>query len=263
MRHTRDLESLVRRAYHSERLPAGNEGREAVVGAMMREARSCRRADRLDALASFVGAQVRFVGWRAWAAQTVVVVLMAAVCTSGAGGRTVAAATSLLAATSAAIGLPWLLASRAQGMAELERSCPFGAGSVALARLLVLGMASALSLTGILVVAPALAGTDPVITAVRAAAPYLLSCAGALALGMRSSRTDAALAGVTWVTLVAASSCAVYAAVPAAYDAASVWVWGVASGVSAAWSLAEAISWVRACAYGMAPLPNRTGTPAL
>ena len=263
MRHRKGLEDLVRQAYRSERLPIGDEGREAVMDAMMREARSCRRAERLDALASFVGAQVRFVGWQAWVAQAGVVALMASVCTSGTGGRTVAAATSLLAATSAAIGLPWLLASRAHGMAELERSCPFGAGSVALARLLVLGVASALAMTGILVAAPALAGADPVLMAVRAAAPYLLSCAGALALGMRSSRTDAILAGVAWVTLVAAASCAVYAAVPAAYDAASTWVWAVASGVGAAWSLTEAIAWVRACAYGRAPLPNRAGAPAL
>ena len=263
MRHKRTLERLVRQAYHSERPPASATGRAAVVDAMMREALGCRRAEYRDAIASFVGSQVRFVGWQAWAAQAGVVALKVVICTSGTGGRTVAAATSLLAATSIAIGLPWLLASRAHGMSELERSCPFGGGSVALARLLVLGMASALSMTGILMAAPILAGTDPIATVVRSAAPYFLSCAGALTLGMRRSQSDAVLAGVSWVALVAAASCAVYAAVPVAYDVASTWVWGIASGAGAAWTLAEAVVWVRACACGMAPLPNRTSAPAL
>ena len=257
MRRTRELETMIRQAYRLERPLSSATERRAVADAMMREATLYRTEDRRDTLSSFIASQVRFIGWRAWLAQAAVIILMGMICASQSGNGTLAAAASLLAAASVAIGLPWLFASKTYGMSELERSCLLGGGSVALARLLILGIASALAMTGIVIVVPVLSHLDPVLIAMRAAAPYFLSYAGALAIGAHADRTDAVLASVTWITLVAAASCAIYAAVPAAYDTVSTWVWSIASGVGATWTLLEALSWIRACELEITTLPKQ------
>ena len=260
----KDVERLLRAHYRAERGEADAAAKAATLAAV-RVAAGASDAARDDGLAAsfagFVTAQARFIRPRVWAAQLALVAAMVAACLlAGDAQRGLPLVSGVLAAATVLVGLPDLLSSAANRVAELEYACRFDCRAVALARLIVLGCSDVVVLTAIALAAPLLLGADPVASLVHACAPYFLSCAGALVLVRRCAPAQALPLACAWTLLVTSAAYAAYVLVPGAYAQTSAWAWALVAAASLAWATREARTWLACIAGGLDALAS-SSTP--
>ena len=172
----REVEQLLRAHYRAERGGPDADAKAATLAAVRAEAAlPARGAAQPMSFAGFVAAQARFIRPQVWAAQLALVAAMVALCLLGdSAPRDLSLASGVLAAATVLVGLPDLLSSAANRVAELEYACRFDSRAVALARLIVLGCSDVAVLTAIVLSAPLLLGADPFASLVHACAPYFL-----------------------------------------------------------------------------------------
>ena len=261
-------------AYYRAQRPAADEASErAVVAAVVEEVRNmraeravvdearCLRAEMspvrvarptfsacvraVSETASFVAAQARFMGARAWILQACAVAAVVLLWSVGEGHAASGLYACLAGAAIAVCGLPDMAASRMCGIVELERSCMHDARSVAAARMAVLACSNAVGLAAV-----ALAGAfaDPAagapVALLHAFAPYCITVAGCLAAARRIDGTSALVAAAAWGVAVAAGAYFLAAKMPGVYDQAAVWVWAAAAAAAAVWAGCEARAWL-------------------
>lgn len=258
----RDVEQLLRAHYQAERDAQPASGKTATLAAVCAEATASERGVAQPMpFASFVAMQARFIRPHVWAAQLVLVAAMAAICLlEGDNVRGVSLASGVLAAATVLVGLPDLLSSAANRVAELEYACRFDCRAVALARLIVLGCSDVVVLTLVVLAAPLLLGADPFASLVHACAPYFLSCAGALVLVRRCAPGQALPLGFAWAFAVMAAAYVAYSFVPDAYAQASVWAWALVAAASAVWAGREVRAWLACIAGGLDALSSSPST---
>lgn len=254
----REVEQLLRAHYRAERGGPDADAKAATLAAVRAEAAlPARGSAQPMSFAGFVAAQARFIRPQVWAAQLALVAAMVALCLLGdSAPRDLSLASGVLAAATVLVGLPDLLSSAANRVAELEYACRFDSRAVALARLIVLGCSDVAVLTAIVLSAPLLLGADPFASLVHACAPYFLSCAGALVLVRRCPPSQALPLGFAWTLLVMAAAYAAFSLVPDAYAQASAWAWALVAAVSAAWAAREARAWLGCIASGLDKLAS-------
>ena len=254
----REVELLLRAHYRAERGGPDADAKAATLAAVRAEAaQPARGAAQPMSFAGFVAAQARFIRPQVWAAQLALVAAMVALCLIGdSAPRDLSLASGVLAAATVLVGLPDLLSSAANRVAELEYACRFDSRAVALARLIVLGCSDVAVLTAIVLSAPLLLGADPFASLVHACAPYFLSCAGALVLVRRCPPSQALPLGFAWTLLVMAAAYAAFSLVPDAYAQASAWAWALVAAASAAWAAREARAWLGCIAGGLDKLAS-------
>lgn len=268
----RDVERLLRAHYRAERGAPDEMSKAAALAAVRAavasEQRSSASAEaaagatvgersREATFAGFVAAQARFIHPRVWVAQLALVAVMAVLCLPSSGmAHGIPVVSGMLAAATVLVGLPDLLSSAANRVAELEYACRFDSRAVALARLIVLGCSDVAVLTAIVLSAPLLLGADPFASLVHACAPYFLSCAGALVLVRRCPPSQALPLGFAWTLLVMAAAYAAFSLVPDAYAQASAWAWALVAAASAAWAAREARAWLGCIAGGLDKLAS-------
>lgn len=207
-------------------------------------------------LGGFLCAQVRFTRPVVWAAFALVALLTVVASHLETDGPLGSQALSAAGGMTALVCLASVTRSKPFGMGELEAACPFNAVSVAVARLLLMGLASALVLaTG--AVASGIEGTGVVRALLLMGAPYLIACAGGLMCARLVSSPDARGAAISWASAVTVVGAMLFYAAPSAYAQTSVWVWALACAVAGAWCAREVRSWVGASATGFIPEPRR------
>lgn len=204
---------------------------------------ACARA--ASETASFVAAQARFMGARAWVLQACAVAAVVLLWSVGGGHAASGLYACLAGAAIAVCGLPDMAASRMCGIVELERSCMHDARSVAAARMAVL---ACLNAVGLAAVALAGAFADPAagapVALLHAFAPYCITVAGCLAAARRIDGTSALVAAAAWGVAVATGAYFLAAKMPGVYDQAAVWVWAAAAAAAAVWAGCEARAWL-------------------
>ena len=207
------------------------------------------RGDRALVL-GFARAQLRFVTPATWAAFAC---LAAAVMVGMrvANGAFVPELSSAAGALLACACVANVTRARAFGMAELEGSCRFNAVSVVLARMVMMGIASAIVF--------AAAGCSSAARETHMAgalmwmgAPYLVSCAGGLMCARRVASVDARGAAMVWSAGVVGVAAMLNQVAPRAYLATSAWVWALACLCAAVVLALEVRAWVAASACGFA-----------
>lgn len=251
----KDVERLLRVHYRAER-GAPDATAKAAALAAVREATATAEPTTAS-FASFVATQVRFIRPRVWAAQLALVAAMAAVCLlEGPMPHGFPLASGVLAAATVLVGLPDLLSSAANRVAELEYACRFDCRAVALARLIVLGCADVVAVTAIALAAPVALGADPFASLVHTCAPYFLSCAGALLLVRRCAASQALPLACAWTLLVAAGAYALFTFVPLAYAQGSAWAWALVAAGSLVWAAREVRAWLACIAGGLDALAS-------
>ena len=249
----REVELLLRAHYRAERGGPDADAKAATLAAVRAEAAlPARGAAQPMSFAGFVAAQARFIRPQVWAAQLALVAAMVALCLIGdSAPRDLSLASGVLAAATVLVGLPDLLSSAANRVAELEYACRFDCRAVALARLVVLGCADVVAVTAIALAAPVMLGTDLFASLMHACAPYFLSCAGALLLVRRCAPSQALPLACAWTLLVAAGAYALFTLVPLAYAQGSAWAWALVAAGSLVWAFREARAWLGGIAGGL------------
>lgn len=197
---------------------------------------------------SFVRTQLRFIPhstWVGFAGLALLVAMGANMLGAHALPQLFSAAGSLLAL----ICLANVTRSRGFGMAELESSCRFNAVAVVLARMFVMGVASA-AILAVAACSLGVAGVDILRCLLWMGAPYLIACAGGLTCARRAASCDARTAAVTWSAGIVAISVAFYLVAPGAYTSTALWLWALTCAGAAAWLTVEVRAWIAASASG-------------
>lgn len=205
---------------------------------------ACRTEEAFGGIpfARFVLGQVRYIRPWVWAAQAV---LLATLLVGSALAPTDAASsalTSIVALLTVLVGMPDVLRSREDGVAELEYACRFDCRQVLAARLIVLGLSDVVVLTAAVLAVPALAGSDPMLVFLHACAPYFATAAGCLWIAGRAQEGATARC-LAFGSVVAVAAMAAWQIVPDAYAASSAGVWAALF----AFSLGAAVYETRAC----------------
>lgn len=187
---------------------------------------ACRAEKALGGIsfARFVFGQVRSIRPWVWAAQAV---LLATLFVGSALAPTDAASsalTSIIALLTVLVGMPDVLRSREDGVAELEYACRFDCRQVLAARLIVLGLSDVVVLTAAVLAVPVLAGSDPMLVFLHACAPYFATAAGCLWIAGRAQEGATARC-LAFGSVVAVAAMAAWQMVPDAYAASSAGVW--------------------------------------
>ena len=160
-------------------------------------------------------------------------------------------AVGVLSAAAVLVGVPTLHASKLNGVAELEYSCQNNAASVMVARLIVLGCSSALTVALMVGAVASSLDIGALSVALYACPPFFCSCAGSLALLRRAAPSSAAVLCWAW----AAACCAVLMALasmwPDMYDGASLASWIAAATVALAWLVREIAMTFRVVSAGL------------
>lgn len=225
-----DLTARLARHYTNQRPDTDPAKRQALATAMAAVAERAEdsQARALPSFPAFVAAQACFIRPHVWAAHLALVALAALACALDPSGPATACAVSLLGAAAVLVEAPAFLASKVNGVAELEYACAFDHRSVLAARMTVLGCTGALALTCAAVAVPVLARADAMTVLVHACLPYFLGCIGCLEAARRvpaSSVLAVALGLVAMIALAVAAA----AAFPQVYADTATGVWGLAA----------------------------------
>lgn len=176
--------------------------------------------------ARFVLGQVRYIRPWVWAAQAVLLATLLAGSALAPTDAASSALTSVVALFTVLVGMPDVLRSRENGVAELEYACRFDCRQVLAARLIVLGLSDVVMLTAAMLAVPVLAGSDPMLVFLHACAPYFATAAGCLWIAGRMQE-GVAMKCLVFGSAVAAAAVAAWQIVPDAYAASSAGVWAV------------------------------------
>lgn len=187
----------------------------------------------------FAASQVRFVPKMVWASQLVMVAIVVATCAFNERAGFSACALSVFGAALAGCGLPALVASKTHRMAELEYACLFDCGTVAIARMLAVGCASALEMVLVVLLVPSFAQMNVLLACAYATVPFLLSCAGGMFLARRTRSSAAGAIMVVFALIVACACVALASALPQMYMPVSAGAWAVAAAAGAVWAVRE------------------------
>ena len=247
-----DLTARLARHYTGQRPDTDPAKRQALAAAMVAAAERVgdNRARALPPFPAFVAAQARFIGPHVWAAHLALVALAALVCVLEPGGPATSCAVSLLGAAAVLVEAPAFLASKANGVAELEYACTFDHRSVLAARMTVLGCTGALALTCTAVAVPVLARADALTVLVHACLPYFLGCIGCLEAARRAPASSVLAVALGLAALIALAVAAA-AAFPQAYADAATGVWGLAALAALAGLVREARLLLDSAAQGL------------
>ncbi len=214
--------------------------------ARMSRVRGCRMG-----FAPFVASQVRYVPSWTWVAQLGIVALMLAAASSAADASLAKLVVGVLSAAAVLVGVPTLHASKLNGVAELEYSCPNNAASVMVARLIVLGCSSALTVALMVGAVASSLDIGALSVALYACPPFFCSCAGSLVVLRRAAPSSATVLCWAW----AATCCAVLMALasmwPDMYGTASLASWIAAAAAALAWLVREVAMLVHAASVGL------------
>lgn len=247
------FEQSIAKVYQMERsewrdTPVHCERLDSCLAACEDELRATRPvcSDREQFL-GFVGMQLRCIRPVTWAAFALIAVATVAQSQVAGPDLLVFALAGSLLALACVTGVA---RARSSGMLELEASCAFNAVSVALARVLILGAASAL-VTACAMFLAAPHGVDSIRTLMVMTTPYFVSCAGGLMCARRAASVDALSAALVWCTGVAAVCVALFMSAPAALASASLWVWALACSIATVWCVREVRAWMAAAAGGL------------
>lgn len=187
----------------------------------------------------FAASQVRFVPKMVWASQLVMVAIVLVTCAFNERAGFSACALSVFGAALAGCGLPALVASKTHRMAELEYACLFDCRTVAIARMLAVGCASALEMVLVVLLVPSFAQMNVLLACAYATVPFLLSCAGGMLLARRTRSSAAGAIMVVFALIVACACVALASALPQMYMPVSAGAWAVAAAAGAVWAVRE------------------------
>lgn len=187
----------------------------------------------------FAASQVRFVPKMVWASQLAMVAIVLATCALNERAGFPACALSVFGAALAGCGLPALVASKTHRMAELEYACLFDCRTVAIARMLAVGCASALEMVLVVLLVPSFAQMNVLLACAYATVPFLLSCAGGMLLARRTRSSAAGAIMVVFALVVACACVALASALPQMYMPVSAGAWAVAAAAGAVWAVRE------------------------
>ncbi len=238
--------------YSAQREKAGPNTIDSLALAMVAEdARMSRVRGRRMGFAPFVAAQVRYIPRWTWFAQLGIVALMLAAASSAADASLAKLAVGVLSAATVLVGVPTLHASKLNGVAELEYSCQNNAASVMVARLIVLGCSSALTVALMVGAVASSLDVGALAVALYACPPFFCSCAGSLVVLRRTAPSSATVLCWAW----AAACCAVLMALasmwPDMYGTASLASWIAAAAAALAWLVREVAMLVHAASAGL------------
>lgn len=199
----------------------------------------------------FAASQVHFVPKMVWASQLVMVAIVLVTCAFNERAGFSACALSVFGAALAGCGLPALVASKTYRMAELEYACLFDCRTVAIARMLAVGCASALEMASVVLLVPSFAQMNVLLACAYATVPFLLSCAGGMLLARRARSSAAGAIMVVFALIVACACVALASALPQMYMPVSAGVWAVAAAAGAVWAVCETHALLGGIAAGL------------
>lgn len=199
----------------------------------------------------FAASQVRFVPKMVWASQLAMVAIVLVTCAFNERAGFSACALSVFGAALAGCGLPALVASKTYRMAELEYACLFDCRTVAIARMLAVGCASALEMASVVLLVPSFAQMNVLLACAYATVPFLLSCAGGMLLARRARSSAAGAIMVVFALIVACACVALASALPQMYMPVSAGVWAVAAAAGAVWAVCETHALLGGIAAGL------------
>ena len=246
------LKIELSRHYSAQREETDANFIDSLAQAMVAEdARMSRAQGRRMGFAPFIAAQVRYIPRWTWFAQLGIVAMLLAMASRIADAAVAKLAVGVLSAAAVLVGVPTLHASKLNGVAELEYSCQNNAASVMVARLIVLGCSSALTVALMVGAVASSLDIGALSVALYACPPFFCSCAGSLAVLRRAAPSSAAVLCWAW----AAACCAVLMALasmwPDMYDGASLASWIAAATAALAWLVREIAMTFRVVSAGL------------
>ena len=246
------LKIELSRHYSAQREETDASTIDSLALAMVAEdARMSRVRGRRMGFAPFVAAQVRYIPRWTWFAQLGIVAMLLVMASSIADAAVAKLTVGALSAATVLVGVPTLHASKLNGVAELEYSCQNNAASVMVARLIVLGCSSALTVALMVGAVASSLDIGALSVALYACPPFFCSCAGSLAVLRRAAPSSAAVLCWAW----AAACCAVLMALasmwPDMYDGASLASWIAAATAALAWLVREIAMTFRVVSAGL------------
>lgn len=248
---TKDIEHMLKMHYRFTRTCSDPRDRARLAETLVAMTGTTPAlADDLT-LAEFVVSQVRFIRRYVWVLNVALVAAMVVLCLLEKGDGPLLLAASVLGAASVLIAIPSLLSSGNSHMVELECACRFDSGSVALARLIILGCSDVLVVTAMVFAVPILSETDGFAILLHACAPYFLACAGCLWVSRVVPMPGALMLSAGWVGVVMAFAVAAYLIFPAVYLSASTGVWTLIVIVGGIWTARELSVWLRNVSAGL------------
>ena len=238
--------------YSAQREKADPKTIDLLAQAMVAEdARTNRAKRRQMGFIPFVAAQVRYIPRWTWVAQLGIIALMLAVANSTADAHVAKLAVGILSAATVRVGVPTLHASKLNGVAELEYSCPSNAASVMVARLIVLGCSSSLAVALMVGAVASSLNVGALSVALCACPPFFCSCAGSLAVLRRAAPPSAAVLCWAWAAACSAVLMALAYMFPNMYEGASLASWIAAAALALAWLAREVAMTFRAASAGL------------
>ena len=199
--------------------------------------------------ARFALDQARYIRTWVWIAQGALLFSLI-VGSALSGGAASSALASTVAALTVLVGVPDVLRSREDGVAEIECACRFDDRQALAARMAVLGLSDVVMLTLALLAVPALAGTDPVLVFLHACVPYFVTLAGCLWIAARA-RADATARCLAFGAGVVATAVLAWQAAPALYAASSAGAWAALFALSLVAMAHEARAYLAAIGAGL------------
>lgn len=258
-RKTKEFEGMLEAYYRLTRTSSEPCDRIKLVETLVASIDTALTLTEKPTLIRFVSSQIRFMRPHVWVLNIALIVIMAVICLLEKGEGPLLLASSVFGAASVLVAVPSLLASKSSHMAELEYACRFDCGSVALARLIILGCSDVFMMTVAIIMVPILSGTDGFTVLLHACAPYFLACAGCLLAFRKVSTSGALMLSAAWIGGVMALSLTLYMTFPIAYSSASMGVWTLTAVMAFAWVAREAVAWLL-CVSGGLDSPNAMAT---
>lgn len=248
----KEIETMLIQHYDAQAATVEPEAVEGVVRAMLAEdARVDRAGSQRLGFAAFVAAQVGFVPIWTWVAQVAIVVVMCLVAFFGGDVDAAKISVGILSAATVLVGVPTMHTSKLHGVAELEYSCPNNTASVMVARLIVLGCSSALTVLLMVAATAAFLDLGAFAVALWAMPPFFCSCAGCLFALRKAVPSTATAICVVWAVSCSAALMAFSNVFPEMYEEASLAVWAGAAALALVWLAREVAMTLRSAWEGL------------
>jgi len=246
------LEMELARHYTSQREDVTTQDIDRLVQAMVTEDSRMRRMQpRRMGAAEFVVSQARFIPAWTWVVQVALVVLMCAMAYAAGDASSTKVTIGILSAMCVLVGVPTVQASKLHGVVELEYACPHNAASVMVARLIVLGCSSAMTVALMVGVTASRLDASAFDVALWACPPFFGSCAGSLLALRKAPPSVATTFCVAWIVTCSAALLTLANTLPDLYAHTSVAVWTVASACGLIWLLREFALTLRSVSEGL------------
>lgn len=238
--------------YAAQREVASTGAIDAIAYAMVAEDTRIRRTQphRMGSV-EFVASQVRYIPAWTWAAHAALVALMCVVAYAAGDASPTKAFIGILSVMCVLVGVPTVHASKLHRVAELEYACAHNAASATVARLIVLGCSSALSVALMVCAAVPAIDASAFDVALWACPPFFVSCAGSLMALRKASPATAPMLCVALAIACSVALLALASTVPDLYAHASLASWTSAAATALAWLVREVVMTLRAASAGL------------